>query len=143
MDGDLVVAGLETSPEESGSVPQRPRVEVRKCRPAIPAPAPPRGSVAPPIAGILAAPSSETSSGASARERAMANCSKLELLDIVRNSLDNITSIVTSPESKLNKTDINAVGGCVREVLAVVAALNIRLSDAEHDVAEANLMAAK
>ncbi|CAH2065219.1 unnamed protein product, partial [Iphiclides podalirius] len=77
------------------------------------------------------------------RERTLAKSSKLELLDRVRDNLEHITSTVTGPGSKLNKSDTNAVGACVREVLAVVAALNLRLSDAELELAEANLRVAK
>ncbi|CAH2065206.1 unnamed protein product, partial [Iphiclides podalirius] len=50
---------------------------------------------------------------------------------------------VKPPRPKLNKTDTNVVGGCIREVLVVVAVLIIRPSDVELDVAEAKLLAAK
>ncbi|CAH2079964.1 unnamed protein product, partial [Iphiclides podalirius] len=127
-----------TSPEETGSASQRPRVEVRRCRPTNPAPLPPTGGTMPPIAGILT-----TDYPTEKSDPSRSKSSKLELLDRAQNGLQYIMGVVTGPNSKLNKGDINSVGVHVHDVLTVVAALNLRLSEVELDLAEARLKVAR
>lgn len=67
--------------------------------------------------------------------------SKLEMLDVVRASLKKIIGIVSGPGSKLNKTDVGSVYGCTQDVLSIVSALELQLSETERraDLAEAKL----
>lgn len=131
-----------TSPEEVGSAPQKPRMDMRMCRPATPYRAGTSGVTVPPIAGIAAATTRDESSEAPiATEKSLAEKSKIELMDKVKDSLSGIMSIVTASHSKLNKSDTNAVSSHVYEVLAVMAALSLRLGDTELNLAEAKLKA--
>ncbi|GBP97339.1 hypothetical protein EVAR_103852_1 [Eumeta japonica] len=58
-------------------------------------------------------------------------CEKEELMRRVHDSAKAISALVAGPGSKLNKADISNVAAYGHEILAVVAALNLRLAEAE------------
>ncbi|GBP63878.1 hypothetical protein EVAR_39540_1 [Eumeta japonica] len=66
-----------------------------------------------------------------------------ELMRRVHDSVKAISALVAGPGSKLNKADISNVAAYGHEILAVVAALNLRLAEAELQVAQAKLEAAR
>ncbi|GBP65869.1 hypothetical protein EVAR_85137_1 [Eumeta japonica] len=76
-------------------------------------------------------------------ESALKMASKEELLGRAHEAVRAIFGIVTGPGSKINKADTNSVASHGHDILAVVAALNLRLAEAELAVASAKLEAAK
>ncbi|GBP96664.1 hypothetical protein EVAR_89989_1 [Eumeta japonica] len=68
---------------------------------------------------------------------------KEEMMRTVHDSVKAISALVAGPGSKLNKADISSVAAYGHEILAVVAALNLRLAEAELQVAQAKLEAAR
>ncbi|GBP96303.1 Uncharacterized 50 kDa protein in type I retrotransposable element R1DM [Eumeta japonica] len=76
-------------------------------------------------------------------ERSLRGASKEELLERVHRAVKAIFSVVTGPGSKVNKSDTNSVASNGQDILAVVAALNLRLAEAELATASAKLEAAR
>ncbi|CAH2080299.1 unnamed protein product, partial [Iphiclides podalirius] len=113
------------SPEEVGTALQKPRMELRMCRPTTPAPTPPIGATS---SGGAPIPDTQGTHG-QALDTGLEKSSKMELLNMARNNMQAIMGIVTGPQLRLNKNDTNAVVAHIHEVLAVFAALNIRLSN--------------
>ncbi|GBP23611.1 Retrovirus-related Pol polyprotein from type-1 retrotransposable element R1 [Eumeta japonica] len=68
---------------------------------------------------------------------------KKELLGRAHEAVRAIFGIVAGPGSKINKADTNSVASHGHDILAVVAALNLKLAEAELAVASAKLEAAK
>ncbi|GBP70324.1 hypothetical protein EVAR_52343_1 [Eumeta japonica] len=76
-------------------------------------------------------------------ESALKMASKEELLGRAHESVRAIFGIVAGPGSKINKADTNSVASHGHNILAVMAALNLRLAEAELAVASAKSEAAK
>ncbi|GBP97326.1 Uncharacterized 50 kDa protein in type I retrotransposable element R1DM [Eumeta japonica] len=76
-------------------------------------------------------------------ESALKMASKAELLGRAHEAVRAIFGIVAGPGSKINKADTNSVASHGHDILAMVAALNLRLAEAELAVASAKLEAAK
>ncbi|GBP97355.1 hypothetical protein EVAR_103868_1 [Eumeta japonica] len=76
-------------------------------------------------------------------ERSLRDSSKEELLSRAHGAIKAIFGVVTGPGSKLNKNDTNSVASHGQDILAVVAALNLRLAEAELAAASAKLEAAR
>ncbi|GBP97323.1 hypothetical protein EVAR_103836_1 [Eumeta japonica] len=75
-------------------------------------------------------------------DRSGQSSSKEELMNRAHESVKAISQMVAGPGSKLNKADINSIAAHGHEILAVVAALNLRLAEAELEVATSKLEAA-
>ncbi|CAH0403232.1 unnamed protein product [Chilo suppressalis] len=71
----------------------------------------------------------------------LASLDKFQLLDMVHKALKGIDSI-TNAANKLNMTDKRTVASHSQDILAAVAALELRLADAEHQSNAAKLQVA-
>ncbi|XP_028164204.1 uncharacterized protein LOC114355521 isoform X2 [Ostrinia furnacalis] len=71
----------------------------------------------------------------------LASLSKLDLLDMVHKSVKGIHQVTTAT-NKLNLADKTTVASHSQDILAVVAALELRLSDLEHQLSATKLQAA-
>lgn len=114
----------------------------------------------PPISGIMSAPAPAPSSSvgvvstdspragsppeaASTPEKrsGLAALDKTQLIDEVYQAVKGI-SAVANATNKLNMADKGAIAGYNQDILAVVAALNVRLAEAEHAVTAMKLQVA-
>lgn len=110
-----------------------------------------RRVAAPPIGGILtveprAAPAQVPVQACSIMEetsadQSVAGLDKLQLLDMVYAAIRGI-ALVTNDSKKMNILDKTTVSGHSQNILAAVAALELRLADAEHQVSATKLRAA-
>ncbi|CAH2208245.1 jg10165, partial [Pararge aegeria aegeria] len=136
-----------TSPEE-----RRPADKVRLCRPATPARVPsitgatlrpgPHQISRPATPDAEAVPTGSEQGGQEGSPM-LSRASKLELLDRVNKNLSSIMNAVTGPTSKINKEGTNAISASVQDTLAVVAALSLRLSEMEAELARGNARCAE
>ncbi|GBP28871.1 Uncharacterized 50 kDa protein in type I retrotransposable element R1DM [Eumeta japonica] len=85
----------------------------------------------------------DTAAGDESAERILRRASKEELMNRTHEAVKSIFSVVTGPGSKLNKSDTNSIATCGHDILAIVAALNLRLAEAELAAASAKLEAAR
>ncbi|GBP24848.1 hypothetical protein EVAR_14181_1 [Eumeta japonica] len=76
-------------------------------------------------------------------ERSLRSADKEELIERVHSAVKSIFGVVTSPGSKLNKTDTNSLASHGQDILAVVAALNLYLAEAELATVSAKFEAAR
>ncbi|GBP65879.1 hypothetical protein EVAR_85147_1 [Eumeta japonica] len=72
-------------------------------------------------------------------EQTLRRASKEELMNWTHEAVKSIFSLVTGPGSKLNKSDTNSIAMCGQDILAIVAALNLRLAEVELAMASAKL----
>ncbi|CAH0404364.1 unnamed protein product [Chilo suppressalis] len=147
-DGDFVTPGLPPQTQRSRSPSVNPGTSTKRALAS-----PEEVQAVPPIGGILTsqpraasdsnppAPRTPDPTPDPSAQGGLASLDKLQLLEMVHKALKGIGSI-TKAANKLNMTDKGTVASHSQDILAAVAALELRLADAEHQANAVKLQVA-